>query len=153
MGRFLPQSEKKPVDMRKSPNYNAVERVLIVSIKKLVGKRIMELRKEQGYKRDDFAKKLGIPPTTLRNYELGIHEPGHSFIIQMAQTFHVSTDYLLGLSEDRTPEHLPSAEDGRISSPEVAMLRAYRRLDTHGKRMVDLVLAEEEKRLFPQDEG
>lgn len=121
--------------------------------KKLVGKRIMELRKEQGYNRDDFAKKLGIPPTTLRNYELGIHEPGHSFIIRMARLFHVSTDYLLGLSEDRTPQHLLLIENERISSPEMHMLQAYRRLDAHGKRLVTLVLAEEEKRLRTLDEG
>ena len=67
-----------------------------MSDKKAVGKRVMALRKEQKYTREVFAEKIGIPSTTLRNYELGIHEPGHSFIIQIAREFSVSTDYLLG---------------------------------------------------------
>lgn len=120
-----------------------------MSEKKNVGKKIMELRKEQGYKRDDFAEKLGIPSTTLRNYELGIHESGHSFLIQMAQIFGVSTDYILGLSEDRVPRDAVPTEDQHISESELGILQAYRRLDAHGKRMVALVLEEEARRLEP----
>lgn len=64
------------------------------------GQRCVKLRKEFGYTRVTFAAKLGIPQTTLRNYELGIHEPGHSFLIQVAKEFGVTTDYLLGLTEN-----------------------------------------------------
>ena len=61
------------------------------------GKRLMQLRKEHGYRnRDTFAAELGIPANTLRNYEMDIREPGFSFRIKMSQLFHVSTDYLLG---------------------------------------------------------
>ena len=35
------------------------------------GKRLMQLRKEHGYRnRDAFAAELGIPANTLRNYEM-----------------------------------------------------------------------------------
>lgn len=115
--------------------------------KKAVGKKIMQLRKELGFSRDTFAEKIGIPSTTLRNYELGVHEPGHLFIIQMAQRFSVSTDYLLGLSEDRIPHYPMDVDDTTVSEVEMAMVRAYRRLDAHGRRLVDLVLSEESKRL------
>lgn len=115
--------------------------------KKAVGKKIMKLRKEQGFSRDNFAEKIGIPSTTLRNYELGVHEPGHMFIIQMAQRFSVSTDYLLGLSEDRVPRYPTDEDDTTVSEVEMAMVRAYRRLDAHGKRLVDLVIDEESKRI------
>lgn len=67
-----------------------------------VGDRIMLLRKERGYSRTEFANKIGIPGTTLRNYELGVREPGHSFLIQMAKEFGVTTDFLLGISDERT---------------------------------------------------
>lgn len=66
-----------------------------------IGNRIAELRKEKGISRVQFAQQIGIPSTTLRNYETGAREPGHSFIIQMAKEFHVSTDYLLGLTDNR----------------------------------------------------
>lgn len=65
-----------------------------------VGDRIAKLRKDHGYTRVEFADKIGIPYTTLRNYETNAREPGHSFLIQMANEFNVSTDYLLGLSND-----------------------------------------------------
>lgn len=66
-----------------------------------VGEIIAMLRKELGYSRTEFANKIGIPHTTLRNYELGVREPGHSFIIQMANEFGVTTDFLLGLTQSR----------------------------------------------------
>lgn len=115
--------------------------------KKDVGKRVMELRKERGYNRDVFASKLGIPPTTLRNYELGIHEPGHSFIIQIAKEFSVSTDYLLGLSEDRKPHYPTHVDDAEISEAETRLIHAFRRLDAHGKRVVSWLLDEESHRM------
>lgn len=126
-----------------------------MSDKKAVGKRVMALRKEQGYTREVFAARLGIPSTTLRNYELGIHEPGHSFIIQMAKEFMVSTDYLLGLSEDRKPAYPTGEDDSAVSETELALIRAFRRLDAHGKRVVRWLLAEEGKRMAAQedDEG
>ena len=66
------------------------------------GKRLMQLRKEHGYRnRDTFAAELGIPANTLRNYEMDIREPGFPFLIKISQFFHVSTDYLLGLTEER----------------------------------------------------
>ena len=44
------------------------------------GKRLMQLRKEHGYRnRDTFAAELGIPANTLRNYEMDIREPGFPF--------------------------------------------------------------------------
>ena len=128
------------------------EEVDMMADKKAVGKRIMVLRKEQGYSREVFAGKLGIPPTTLRNYELGIHEPGHSFIIQMAKEFSVSTDYLLGLSEDRKPAYPTTEDDTAVSEAEMAFLQAFRRLDAHGKRVVRWLLAEEGLRIAAQND-
>mgnify|MGYP003623601046 CR=1 FL=1 len=122
-----------------------------MSDKKAVGKRVMALRKEQKYTREVFAEKIGIPSTTLRNYELGIHEPGHSFIIQIAREFSVSTDYLLGLSEDRRPGYPIDDDDAVISETEMAFIHAVRRLDAHGKRVVNWLLAEEGRRVAEPD--
>ena len=124
-----------------------------MSDKKAVGKRVMALRKEQKYTREVFAEKIGIPSTTLRNYELGIHEPGHSFIIQIAREFSVSTDYLLGLSEDRRPGYPIDDDDAVISETEMAFIHAVRRLDAHGKRVVNWLLAEEGRRVAEQDDA
>ena len=68
-----------------------------------IGERIAELRKEKGFTRKTFAEYLDISQFTLRNYENDVHEPGHSFILQVARTFNVSTDYILGLTDIKTP--------------------------------------------------
>ena len=100
------------------------------------GKRLMQLRKEQGYRnRDSFAAELGIPSPTLRNYEMDIREPGFGFLIQMSQRFHVSTDYLLCLTDEKTV----SASDSR-SLAEQKLVENYRHLDPVGKELVDNTL-------------
>ena len=66
------------------------------------GERLTELRVSAGNtKRNDFADKLGIPSTTLRNYETDVREPGHTFLKQISEFFNVSVDYLLGLTNEK----------------------------------------------------
>ncbi len=106
------------------------------------GERLTQLRKEHGYStRNEFADKLGIPSTTLRNYETDAREPGHTFLKQISEFFNVSVDYLLCLTDDK--EVLKSF---RLRESEQAMVEKYRNLDNHGKELVDLVLEEEHDR-------
>ena len=103
------------------------------------GERITQLRKEAGYStRNEFADKLGIPNTTLRNYETDVREPGHTFLKQISEFFNVSVDYLLCLTDEK--EVLNSF---RLRASEQKMVEKYRNLDTHGKDMVDTVLDKE----------
>lgn len=106
------------------------------------GERLTQLRKEHGYStRNEFADKLGIPSTTLRNYETDSREPGHTFLKQISEFFNVSVDYLLCLTDDK--EVLKSF---RLRESEQAMVEKYRNLDNHGKELVDLVLEKEHER-------
>lgn len=106
------------------------------------GERLIDLRKEQGYiKRNFFAEKIGIPSTTLRNYETNVREPGHAFLKQISEFFNVSTDYLLCLTDEK--DILSTI---RIKSSEQEYLNKYRALDAHGKEMVDFTLEKEWKR-------
>lgn len=106
------------------------------------GERLTQLRKENGYStRNEFAEKLGIPNTTLRNYEIGVREPGHTFLKQISELFNVSVDYLLCLTDNK--EVLNSF---RIRSSEQALIEKYRDLDDHGKEMVDFTLEKEWER-------
>lgn len=66
-----------------------------------IGSRLIELRKEKGYTREDFAEILGISKYTLRNYELDKTDPGHTFMKRMSDFFNVSMDYLVGLTDER----------------------------------------------------
>lgn len=106
------------------------------------GQRLTSLRKEYGYNtRNEFAEKLGIPSTTLRNYETDAREPGHIFLKQISEMFNISVDYLLCLTDEK--EVLNSF---RLKTSETKIIEKYRDLDEHGKKMVDFTLDEEHKR-------
>ena len=65
--------------------------------------RMRELRKAAGLTQELAAQKLNISVPTYCRYEYAQREPGASTIAAMAQLYHVSTDYLLGVNEP-TPE-------------------------------------------------
>ena len=47
-------------------------------------RRLRKLREALGLSRPKFAEKLGIPPTTLKNYELGYREIGGGLLLVIA---------------------------------------------------------------------
>ena len=47
-------------------------------------RRLRKLREALGLSRPKFAEKLGIPPTTLKNYELGYREIGGGLLLLIA---------------------------------------------------------------------
>lgn len=115
------------------------------------GERITQLRKENGYKtRKEIAEKLGIPETTLRNYETDAREPGHTFLKQISDFFSVSADYLLGLTEER--EKYSSYQ---LKSSEYEYIKKYRSLDSYGQKTVSYILNRECERVasFQKQEG
>ncbi len=61
--------------------------------------RLKELRKRDSITQDELAKQLNISPSTVSMYESGYREPDIATLIKIAQTFNVTTDYLLGLSD------------------------------------------------------
>lgn len=67
---------------------------------KILSKRLIEVRKSNGYTRKRLAEELNRSYRTITNYETGEHEPGHKYLIEIAEKFGVTTDYLLGLSDD-----------------------------------------------------
>jgi transcriptional regulator with XRE-family HTH domain len=105
------------------------------------GERLIKVRKEHGYTREALAQSLKISKYTLRNYELGATEPGHTFLKQISDFFHVSIDYLMGLTNE--PEIL---ETFSLNASEQTIIKKYRDLDEHGREMVDFTLSKEYER-------
>ena len=66
-------------------------------------KRLRELRREYGYKMREVAEILGVSVPTVSAYELGTRAPLLPGLVKIAQLYHCSTDYLLGL-DDNEPE-------------------------------------------------
>lgn len=62
--------------------------------------RLKELRMENGLKRSEFAKEIGLPASTVANYENETRQAPYKLLIAFAEYFNVSVDYLLGKTDD-----------------------------------------------------
>lgn len=51
----------------------------------------------------DFARIIGVSSKTYEHYEYGTRKPNVQFLLQLVGTIGVSSDYLLGLTDDPTP--------------------------------------------------
>gem|GEM_PF-474959 len=69
--------------------------------------RLISLRKERGCTQEEIAQALQKKRSTVAGYETGGKEPDMKAICTLAQYFGVSTDYLLGYSDERN--HTESA--------------------------------------------
>ena len=63
--------------------------------------RLRELRKERGLSQDRLANEMSINIKTLRRYEVGENDPRVAILIDLADYFEVSIDYLAGRSDVR----------------------------------------------------
>ena len=57
--------------------------------------RLRELRSKSGLTQNEIANKLGVTGQTILNWENGIYEPKINQLIQLADLFSVSIDYLV----------------------------------------------------------
>lgn len=57
--------------------------------------RLRELRIKSGFTQNEIATKLGVSGQTILNWENGIYEPKINQLIQLADLFNVSIDYLV----------------------------------------------------------
>lgn len=65
------------------------------------GARIRSARERAGMTRDDLAKRLNIQYSALSKYESSAREPDFETLVQIANALRVSTDYILGCTEDQ----------------------------------------------------
>ena len=63
-------------------------------------KRLKELREAKGYLQKYVADKIGVKSNTLSGYENGTRSPDPEMIVKLAELYNVTTDYLLGKSDD-----------------------------------------------------
>lgn len=66
------------------------------------GLRLKTLRKQAGLTQQQLAVQLGITKSVVSFYELQERSPSPDVLVKLAQIFHVSTDYLLGLDTAET---------------------------------------------------
>ena len=65
--------------------------------------RIRDLREDADLTQDQLVQRLQMHKTTYTNYEQGKREPPFSFIIQLAEFYGVSIDYIAGRTNRLRP--------------------------------------------------
>lgn len=63
-------------------------------------KRLNETRKARGITAQQMADELGINLRSYRNYESGDREPSFDMLVKIAEKLEVTTDYLLGRTDE-----------------------------------------------------
>ena len=95
--------------------------------------RLKQARIERNISQKDLARALGIGISSLSQYENGQRQPGYETILKIANYFDVTTDYLLGRKESKSPgmdESIPR-DDG-----ERKLIQIVRKLDPAQKALL-----------------
>lgn len=110
---------------------------MTASIKENISKNIAKYRKEKGLSQSALAEMVGAKNlTTVSSWERGISSPDADTIIKLCSLFDITLYDLYEVSN--TPDTVTAAQKEFLSK--------YEYLDTHGKRIVDMVLDEEYSR-------
>lgn len=72
--------------------------------------RIKQLRESKGLNMKEAARLLALPYTTYVNYEKGQREPTSEVLIQLADFFETTVDYLVGRSDAHSQVTCPTSD-------------------------------------------
>ena len=73
--------------------------------------RLRELREDNDYKQAYIAKILGTTQQMYSRYENGINEMPIHHLITLCGFYHVSADYILGISNSNQPQAVTADEN------------------------------------------
>ena len=66
-----------------------------------MGEKLKALRLEKNLTQKQVADRIGLAISAISSYESGIRYPSYDALIKLARIFHVSTDYLIGMTDTR----------------------------------------------------
>lgn len=65
------------------------------------GEKLKSLRIEKKLTQKQVADRIGLAISAVSSYESGTRYPSYDVLVKLARIFHVSTDYLLGITNTR----------------------------------------------------
>ena len=108
---------------------------VIMDEKIIFGQKLLELRKKSRKSQAEIAQLLGITTSAYQNYENGRREAGYATISKLAQFYNVSTDYLLGVEEQKNP-----FAGLNIKISDKPFIEAYKQLPDDAKQLFILIM-------------
>lgn len=80
-----------------------------------LGERLSIGRQQHGLTQEDVANQVqGLTAAALSNYERGVREPDTGVVARLAALYKVSTDWLLGRTDDPRPARSQAAESSPL---------------------------------------
>ena len=67
-----------------------------------MGEKLHSLRTEMKLTQKQVADRIGLAISAVSSYESGTRYPSYETLVKLSRMFHVSTDYLLGITEKRS---------------------------------------------------
>ncbi|MCD5029078.1 helix-turn-helix domain-containing protein [Enterococcus asini] len=65
------------------------------------GERLKDLRKKRSLTQSQLGEKLNVTKASISGYENDTRSPDRETLVKIAEIFNVSTDYLLGRTDDK----------------------------------------------------
>lgn len=98
----------------------------------VLGKRIREVRESAELNQKEFCAVLGIPQSTLSAYETGRMQPTVTSLVNIAEKFNVSLDWLCGIESAKNKQDLPDDLSAALTEAEKYLqeLEVQRRNDS-----------------------
>lgn len=88
----------------------------------MIGERLADIRKDHGDRQHNLAQKLNVTISAVRSWEQNKSSPSHETLVRICQLYHVSSDYLLGLSRIEQAEEFTRTELAQIREFEAFLL-------------------------------
>ncbi|MCX7779647.1 MAG: helix-turn-helix domain-containing protein [Negativicutes bacterium] len=88
----------------------------------MLGEKLKSLREQKGITQQEMADILGIARGTYAHYEIDRREPDNATLARLADFFGVTTDYLLGRTDnpsDPNAEAIAKIDDALAGDPEL----------------------------------
>lgn len=96
--------------------------------------RLKALRKQMNLTQDEFTKKSGIGRSAVSMYESGKRMPSYDVLCNIADFFNVTTDYLLGKTDNTAVSSKPTTDLlDALFHDEPELLAKVRNIDIKGK--------------------
>lgn len=97
--------------------------------------RIRKLRKSKGMNQETLAAFVGVSQQTISKIERDINALGVDLLIQLANYFNVTTDYILGLSNQKRNSALETKINKRVEE-QFDLIIEYEELNPYNQKLL-----------------
>lgn len=106
------------------------------------GSRLKDKREEIGLTQDELGKLIGASQSAVGSWEAGTNSPRATLLYNLFEILHCDANYLFQ-DEMKNLEYKDKATPEEFET----IIKKYRDLDPHGRKMVDFTLNEEYERV------